>query len=110
MIPSTTPRTRQRCGLVGALLLAAAPALAQPPPAGLTDTSTSPHVVVRSVGLTEVKWTTGFWAARFEVCRTTMIPTMGKIMEERSQSVPAQLSYSSRARIRQAPRPALERR
>jgi DUF1680 family protein len=49
--------------------------------AGLTDTTASPHVVVRSVGLTEVRWTTGFWADRFETCRKETLPAMGRIME-----------------------------
>jgi len=30
---------------------------------------------------TEVHWTQGFWAERFEVCRTQTIPTMWRIME-----------------------------
>ena len=39
-----------------------------------------PHAVVQAVPLANVKWTTGFWADRFETCRTVMIPTMAKIM------------------------------
>lgn len=78
---SPCPRTRRRWALGWALLLAAAPAPAQPPPAGLTDTSASLHVVVRSVGLAEVKWTAGFWADRFATCRGTMVPAMGRLME-----------------------------
>src|SRR5262245_3471528 len=56
-----------RCGAVSAgilcpfalLLLALPPgrAAAAPPDRGLTDTSASPHVVLRSVGLADVKWT-----------------------------------------------------
>jgi hypothetical protein len=45
---------------------------------GLTDTANSPHVVVRSVGLTEVRWTSGFWAERFDTCRKTSVPAMGR--------------------------------
>jgi DUF1680 family protein len=47
---------------------------------GLTDTSASPHAIVRSVGLGEVKWTHGLWAGRFAVCRDAMVPTMGRLM------------------------------
>ncbi|MCU0916917.1 MAG: hypothetical protein MUC88_20505, partial [Planctomycetes bacterium] len=36
---------------------------------GLTDTSASPHVKLRSVDLGAVRWTDGFWAERFEQCR-----------------------------------------
>lgn len=47
----------------------------------------SPHAVVQPVGLTDAGWTTGFWADRFETCRTGTIPFMGDLMAgtERSQ-------------------------
>ncbi len=32
--------------------------------AGETDFSASPHVRVRSIGLTDAAWTGGFWGAR----------------------------------------------
>src|SRR5262245_6821465 len=65
-----------------ALLLGgvAAPAAAQPGP-GLTDMRESPHVAVRSVGLADARWTTGFWADRFETCRAATLPAMSRIME-----------------------------
>src|SRR5262245_49012525 len=50
------------------------------PGAGLTDTSASPHAMVRSVGLGEVRWTRGFWADRVAACRDAMVPTMGRLM------------------------------
>jgi DUF1680 family protein len=53
----------------------------EPSRRGLTDTAASPHVVVHGVGLADVKWTTGFWADRFETCRTGMVPAVGKVME-----------------------------
>ena len=61
------------CAIALALLLAAGPA--------------SPHVAVRSVGLTDARWTAGFWADRFETCRSATIPAMGRVMEgtDRSQ-------------------------
>jgi DUF1680 family protein len=49
--------------------------------APLTDTSASPHAAVRPVGLDEVRWTRGFWADRFELCRAEMLPNMGRLME-----------------------------
>src|SRR5262245_34999388 len=65
-----------------AIILLTAPRAASAEPArGITDTSASPHVVMRSVGLGRVKWTTGFWADRFETCRASMLPTMSRIME-----------------------------
>ncbi|MBV9122608.1 MAG: glycoside hydrolase family 127 protein, partial [Planctomycetes bacterium] len=56
-------------------------ARAEPPHPGLADTSASPHVIVRSVGLADVKWTEGFWASRLAVCRENLLPAMGRIME-----------------------------
>jgi DUF1680 family protein len=53
----------------------------QTPHAGLIETSDSPHVVMRSIGLADVTWDKGFWADRFESCRKNMIPHLGRIME-----------------------------
>lgn len=48
---------------------------------GLTDTSSSPHVAVRSVGLAEARWTEGFWADRFATCRAAMVPNLWRVMK-----------------------------
>jgi len=53
----------------------------QRPHAGLTETSASPHVVMRSVGLADTAWSKGFWADRFQTCRQNMIPHLSRIME-----------------------------
>lgn len=49
---------------------------------GLTDTSASPHVRLRSVRIDDVRWTDGFWAERFEWCRQTVIPNMGRLFAD----------------------------
>lgn len=49
-------------------------------PPGLTDTSQSPHVRMRSVGLNEVAWGDGFWGEKFEMTRSSMLPNMWQIM------------------------------
>ena len=49
---------------------------------GLTDTSASPHVRLRSVEMDAVRWTDGFWAGRLEWCRKTVIPNMGRLLED----------------------------
>ncbi|MHC4681604.1 MAG: hypothetical protein ACYTEK_23265 [Planctomycetota bacterium] len=41
---------------------------------GITNTSCSPHVKLRSVDIDDVKWTEGFWAERFELCHEVMVP------------------------------------
>ena len=48
---------------------------------GITDTSASPYAKLRPVGLSEVHWTRGFWADRFDLCRTSMVPSMARLME-----------------------------
>jgi DUF1680 family protein len=53
------------------VLALAGPVLAQP---------ASPHVAVHRVGLAEARWTTGFWADRFETGRTATVPAMGRLM------------------------------
>jgi DUF1680 family protein len=47
------------------------------------------HTVVEPVGLADVRWTTGLWAQRFDVCRTATLPALDAIMEgtDRSQFV-----------------------
>jgi len=63
------------------------------PSPGLTETSTSPHAVVRSVGLAETRWTEGFWADRFATCRTMMVPNLWKVM---SGTEPSQFFHNLR--------------
>ena len=48
---------------------------------GLVDTSASSSAQIHTVGLDEAHWTHGFWADRFELCRTQMVPSMGRLME-----------------------------
>src|SRR5690349_7569863 len=63
------------------------------PGAGLVDTSASPHVAVRSVGLGEVSWTRGFWADRFAACREVMVPNLWRVM---SGTEPSQFLHNFR--------------
>ena len=49
--------------------------------APLTDTSSSPHAVVHSIGLDEARWSEGFWFDRVENLRTNMLPSMVRLME-----------------------------
>lgn len=48
---------------------------------GVVNDSASPFAQVRSVGLDQVRWTSGFWADRFDLCRTQMVPSMDRLME-----------------------------
>jgi DUF1680 family protein len=49
---------------------------------GLTDTSASPHVRLRSVDIDAVRWIDGFWAERFDWCRKVVIPNMGRLLAD----------------------------
>jgi len=65
--------------LVGMFLAAFSLSLIAGEP-GVVDTSASPFAQVRTVGLDEAQWTRGFWADRFALCRTQMVPHMGALM------------------------------
>jgi len=53
---------------------------------GVMDTSQSPYVKLRSVGIGDVKLTKGFWAAWFKLCREQMIPSMWEIIRDNNTS------------------------
>jgi len=38
--------------------------------------ASSPHVKLRGVELADVKWTEGFWAEKFDLCRREMLPSV----------------------------------
>jgi len=56
------------------LLGAISPAMGDPTPA-------SPHAKFQPVGMSDAKWTAGFWADRFATCRTATVPSIGTLME-----------------------------
>lgn len=39
-----------------------------------------PYAKVQPLALAETHWTSGFWADRFELCRTNMLPSMERLM------------------------------
>src|ERR1700759_1022465 len=45
----------------------------------LVNDSDSPYAKLKSVDMTDVKWTKGFWADRFKVCRDSMLPNLWAI-------------------------------
>jgi DUF1680 family protein len=74
-----TPIRRLLLPAIAALLAAA------PLPAGknaLIDTTASPFAKMYMVDLDDVKWTSGFWAERFDVCRDTMVPRLWEIFQD----------------------------
>ncbi|WP_209435033.1 aceric acid hydrolase [Pedobacter ginsenosidimutans] len=48
----------------------------------LVNTSNSPYAKLHSINMTDVSWTTGFWADRFKVATETMVPNMWAIYND----------------------------
>jgi DUF1680 family protein len=78
--------TKQTLRFGGWLLLGLAAMPARGGERALIDTTRSPNAKMYMVDLADVKWTNGFWAERFEVCRTTMVPHMWEILSSESES------------------------
>jgi DUF1680 family protein len=53
---------------------------------GITNTATSPHVRLQSVGIGDVRWTGGFWAESFDLCHKVMIPNMWQLLKDPNTS------------------------
>jgi len=49
---------------------------------GIMNTSASPYCKLRSVDLTSVRWTHGFWADRFKQCREVTIPHLWELLSD----------------------------
>jgi DUF1680 family protein len=49
-------------------------------PGGVIDTTASPHVVMKTVGLADVRWTHGFWANRVDTCRRHTLPHLWRVL------------------------------
>ena len=52
----------------------------------VVDTSASPHVKFHNVDMDAVRWTDGFWAERFELCRNVTIPALVQVMQKPDNS------------------------
>ena len=48
---------------------------------GIINTSSSPHVKLRSVDIGDCRWTEGFWADKFKLCEQVMVPHMGTLLK-----------------------------
>jgi DUF1680 family protein len=49
--------------------------------ANMAADSIRPFAKVQPLALADAQWTSGFWFDRFELCRTNMLPSMGRLME-----------------------------
>ncbi|MCU0913491.1 MAG: glycoside hydrolase family 127 protein [Planctomycetes bacterium] len=70
--------------VLGILPAIAGTALARGRP--VVDTSASPHVQFRNVDLDAVRWTEGFWAERFALCRDVTVPALIRVMQKPDNS------------------------
>ena len=48
---------------------------------GIINTADSPHVKFRSIGISDCRWTTGFWAGKVKQCAEVMVPYMGGLLK-----------------------------
>jgi DUF1680 family protein len=71
---------------LAAMFLITMSPLPSAPSRSVVDTSASPHVKVRNVGLEAVRWTEGFWAERFELCRRVTVPALMEVMQKPDNS------------------------
>lgn len=69
------------CILIAAAIVLSASSLLKAEHRGVTNTSASLHVKLRSVDLDDVKWTQGFWAEKFDLCQNTMIPSVHNALQ-----------------------------
>jgi DUF1680 family protein len=49
---------------------------------GITNTTSSPHVKMRSIDIEDVRWTKGFWADKFRIAHEVMVPNMWRILKD----------------------------
>ncbi|MFB0524528.1 MAG: glycoside hydrolase family 127 protein, partial [Phycisphaerae bacterium] len=70
----------RNCIIVAFVILTSSPISAKN--RGITNTSASPYVKLRSVDVDDVKWTKGFWAEKFDLCHKVMIPNMWRLLED----------------------------
>ncbi len=85
-----------------ALLLLALACAAQGGPRKARGGQLSPHAKLRPVGLTDVRWTNGLWAEKFQLCRTATIPTLRQALLDPRNS--AQLAnFRAAAGIEEGP-------
>lgn len=63
------------------LLLIFAAVMSRADEVPVVDTTSSPYAVLQPVGLTEARWTQGFWADRITLCRDRMLPGLDRLME-----------------------------
>jgi DUF1680 family protein len=49
---------------------------------GLINNSETPNMNLKSIDFSDCKWTEGFWAEKQKLCYETMLPNLGRLMED----------------------------
>lgn len=49
---------------------------------GVINNSETPHMKLKSIGIQDCQWTEGFWADKVAVAVETMIPNLGRLLED----------------------------
>lgn len=47
---------------------------------GIINNAESPYVKLKSINMGDCQWTTGFWADKFKLCETAMLPYMESVL------------------------------
>ncbi len=47
----------------------------------IIDSSASPHIQLHGIDIGDCQWTVGFWAEKFFLCESVMVPHMGDILK-----------------------------
>ena len=68
--------------LAGALILLCLTTCSYARGRGITDTSSSGFVKLKSLDIDDVRWTTGFWAEKSALCHEVMVPNLWQILKD----------------------------
>lgn len=49
---------------------------------GVINNSKTPHMKLKTINVDDCRWTEGFWADKLDVALETMIPNLGRLMED----------------------------
>ena len=49
---------------------------------GIINNSMTPKMRLKSIDIDDCRWTDGFWADKLKVCHSTMIPNLGRLIED----------------------------
>lgn len=78
--------SRVACCAVSILLIAISMAPAAESGTAASQMHPRPQAKMRGVGVGDVRWTDGFWAERWELCRREMLPSVERALSDPANS------------------------